>query len=256
MAVHIARPHSQGDISMLAAYGATKNLYWYLPTAIGSLLRHNPDWRVIVYCEDDEIETLKDPRITIVNINTVEFPFDKNSHNMNVHFTYMALLRCLLPQLLPNEDKVLWIDVDTCVTGSLKDLENIDMSHKAVGGVMENKQPVRGAPKDFRGIYINSGVLLMNLSFIREYGFDKKWIQILQTRELNYPDQDAINLACNGFVKFLDVQYNYSPCTKKYDVSNPKIYHYTFSKIWDNPAVIFWRKTYIKTLQDKPDLED
>lgn len=254
MAVHIARPHSQGDINMLAVYGATKNLYWYLPTAIGSLLRHNPDWRVIVYCEDDEIETLNDPRITIVNINKVNFPFDKDGHNMNVHFTYMALLRCLLPQLLPNEDKALWIDVDTCVTGSLKDLEKIDMSRKAVAGVMENQQPVKDAPEDFQGLYINSGVLLMNLSFIREYDFDKRWIKILQTRELTYPDQDAINLACRGFVKFLGVEYNYSPSTKLFDISNPKIYHYTYTKIWDEPTVVFWRQNYIKNIQDEPEL--
>lgn len=241
---------------MLAVYAATKNLYWYLPTTIGSLLRHNPTWRVLVYCEDDNIETLNDPRVTIVNINTVNFPIDKDNANMNTHFTYMTILRCLLPRLLPQEDRILWIDVDTCVLGSLQELENMDMSRKAVGGVIENIQPVRGAPPDFQGLYINSGVLLMNLSFIRQYNFDKKWIEILNSRDFTFPDQDVINLVCRGFVKFLDVRYNYSPSTVVIELPNPKIYHYTWRKIWDDSYVIMWRKNYIKTLQDEPELED
>lgn len=240
---------------MLAVYAATRNLYWYLPTTIGSLLRHNPDWRVLVYCEDDAIDTLDDPRVSFVNMNNVETLIKNNNPNANTHFGPFTLIRCYLPKFLPNESKVLWIDVDTCITESLKELDLLDLTGKAVAGVMENHQPVPGAPLDFQGIYINAGVLLMNLDFIREQKFDDVWLNLLSTRIFNYPDQDAINLTCKGYVTYLNVEYNYSPSTIIEVRSNPKIIHYTYQKIWDNPNVIFWRQNYIKKLGEEPELK-
>lgn len=241
---------------MLAVYAATKNLYWYLPTTIGSLLRHNPDWKVLVCCEDDEIDTLKDPRVFFINMNNIKIPISNDNPNANTIFSSFTLVRCYLPRLLPNHSRVLWIDVDTCITGSLKELENLDLNNKAVAGVMENHQPVPGAPTDFKGVYINAGVLLMNLDFIRERKFEDEWLRLLNTRVFNYPDQDAINLACNGYITYLNVDYNYSPSTIIETRPNPKIVHYTFQKIWNDPRVDFWRRNFIKKLGDKPELEN
>lgn len=240
---------------MLAVYASTRNLYQYLPMTIGSLLRHNPDWRVLIYCEDDEIESLKDPRVSFVNVNGLKLFDGIKEENLSTHFGTFTLIRCFLPSLLPNESRILWLDVDTCITGCLSDLEELELRNKAIAAVMENNQPPRGIPEDFFGLYINSGVMLMNLDFIRQHSFDKKWLKLLATRKFRYPDQDAINLACKGFIYFLDVEYNYSPSTVVIEKPEPKIYHYTFNKIWNDPAVRLWRKNYIKDLKDKPELE-
>ena len=110
---------------MLAVYAATRNLYWYLPTTVGSLLKHNPSWRVIVFCEDDEIDILKDPRVSFMNMNTIGFPLDENNPNMKTQYSSFSLIRCYLSKFLPNEKKVLWIDADTCVVDTLEELDTI-----------------------------------------------------------------------------------------------------------------------------------
>jgi lipopolysaccharide biosynthesis glycosyltransferase len=239
---------------MLAVYAATRNLYWYLPTTVGSLLKHNPNWRVIVFCEDDEIDSLKDPRVSFMKMHTIGFPLDEDNPNMKTKYSSFTLVRCYLSKFLPNEKKILWIDADTCVVDTLEELDTIDITRKAVAGVMENVQPPPGTPEDFFGLYINCGVLVMNLDFIRQHGFDKKWHDLLSSRKFNYPDQDVINLTCKGFIKFLDSQYNFSHATWTGGETKVKIYHYVNQKIWNNGAVDFWRKTYIKKLGDEPEL--
>ena len=67
---------------MLVVYAATRNLYQYLPMAVGSLLRHNPNWKVLIYCEDDSIDTLQDDRVFFANVNNLTLPISKDNPNM------------------------------------------------------------------------------------------------------------------------------------------------------------------------------
>ena len=137
-----------------------------------------------------------------------------------------------------DEDKVLWLDIDTIVLDDLSELWNMDMDGYAIAGWREEKKNwthVRHLMH--KSEYVNSGVLLMNLKFIRDKQFDDKFIKFLNGEAWRNPDQDAVNVICDGYIKYLDVIYNYGPITPQMArrcVKNIKIYHMTWYKLWDD----------------------
>ncbi len=169
-------------------------------------------------------------------------------------------LRLALPELLPETDKILYMDADILVRGSLRELWETPMSGKAVAAV-------RGAvnlpdkwewnrQRDYwhllegqRGNYFNAGVTLLNLSEIRRRDLKKTWDELAR-QKLYYQDQDILNITCRGAVSYLPLKYNrlaYMPeeeyhkfveeglCTQEEFVQAmeaPAIIHYAGDKPW------------------------
>lgn len=93
--------------------------------------------------------------------------------------------------------KVIHIDCDTVIDGSLEPLWNLDMTGKAVAGVMEclsdrYKRMIGLSPEDH---YINAGNIMLNLDFIREHGYEAKFLAYIREHAamLTYVDQEVLN---------------------------------------------------------------
>jgi len=100
-------------------------------------------------------------------------------------------------------------------------------------------------------------VVLFNLKFIRENKIDDKWFSILNNIKLPLPDQDAINLACDGYIKYLDTIYNFGNINYKNipPIEDVKIYHMLNYKFWNNQNSSYkyfylWPQYYVKDLYD------
>lgn len=147
--------------------------------------------------------------------------------------------RLLLIDLLP-ADKVLYLDTDLVVTGSLKELYEIDMEGKAYAGALVQSRERKQALGIQAGYpYINAGVLLINLHWLRGHTTRKDMLDyIAQNKEcLRLADQDVINGMFYKNNKALASRYNYCPYkNKKYfemkkDLHRkPIIYHYRGEK--------------------------
>jgi lipopolysaccharide biosynthesis glycosyltransferase len=109
--------------------------------------------------------------------------------------------RIFLPELLPDVQRVLYLDVDTIVTaplGPLWETQVADHYLAAVTNVFQLDHLPRLAelgfddPRD----YFNSGVVLFNLDLMRRDGAAEKLRDFGRThsQELWWPDQDALNL--------------------------------------------------------------
>lgn len=240
---------------MTVVYASNRKWYPHLPTAVGSLLSHNPDAFVYIIGEDDEIPQIKRKKnIKILNINNFPDYIDKTHPNATSHWTLFALVRCFLTKMIP-EDKVLWLDVDTIVLADLTELWEMDMTDAAIAGWKEEpKNWVHVRQYKKKSKYVNSGVLLMNLKFIKEQGFDDEFIKCLNGAPLKNPDQDALNIVCDGYIKYIGAEYNYGYITPKYErmwFKKVKIYHMTWYKLWDNPRSGpwgLWESYYRETL--------
>lgn len=220
-------------------YCSTRNLYPRLATTINSLLTNNPNIdRVICLLEDDELETLQDKRIQIINANSIKNPFWKFGPNYDTVFTYMALMRLAFSKILPDVDRILYLDVDTIVNANIEELFEIDMKDKAVCGIRD-----KGMPGKDSNPYVNSGVLLMNLDYIRNSNLDDRMIEMLNTKERYlYPDQDVMNIVCANHKGLISDKYN---TFSVFDCSEAKIIHYAgFKKWWESqtPNVEFYKK--------------
>lgn len=202
----------------IAVYAGTRNVYDLMCCAAKSLLAHTRMDRVVFLIEDDVFpEDLPDV-IQTINVSGQTW-FDPQGPNYESKWTYMSLIRLALPEIFPDESRVLWLDIDTIVEDDVGDLFDIDMAGNYVAMVREPKRcyfPFR---------YFNAGVCLMDLDAIRAEGIHLKWIRLINTEPFTAMDQDAINLICQGEILELSPEYNAAGVITQ-DTAEPIIRHY------------------------------
>lgn len=146
-------------------------------------------------------------------------PFKNHSF---LRWSPVIFYRLFVHRIFPELDKVLYLDSDTLVRTDLTVLYEADISDYAFGAVCD-MAPVNfadcesgGHVKKFtekylkNGLYVNSGVLLMNLRQIQKYENEMLTAQI----PLKYPDQDIINYVFDGKILRLLLRYNFAPGIK------------------------------------------
>lgn len=209
---------------MIIAICSTRNWYFYLATELYALFKHNEVKKVYLFIEDDNIPYLKDKRIEFININKTEKYIKEYSPNYKTKYSQMSYIRCYFSKIL-KEKKVLYIDADAIVVDNIEELWDLDLKDKALAGVKESGEwskhlGIRGMDDK----YINSGVLLMNLDYIRKENKDDEMIALLNNQYFAFPDQDVINIVCKDKIEYLSNIYNSAVTTGVVD--NAKIIHY------------------------------
>ena len=161
----------------------------------------------------DWTESFKGKRVCFYKMKKeafADFPIDGNTY-----LDYGAYIRLYLGECLTQIDKVLYLDCDIIVNGSLRELWNTDVSGCAVAGVRDRiNDYVRvynrlGYPMS-EG-YINSGMMLINLKRWREDGFFRKARLVASDKGaavLKNHDQDIINAIYHGRIMMLPFRYN------------------------------------------------
>lgn len=138
-----------------------------------------------------------------------------NLHSAIDYISKDTYSRYLIPELLPNVDKVLYLDADIIINGNLDRLYNMDISPYYVAGSRDlyiheiNYLPEIGFTND--DLYVNAGVLLMNLAAMRRDKISQKLISETQKRpNIRFNDQDIINIICRNHICEIDSIYNYT----------------------------------------------
>lgn len=125
-----------------------------------------------------------------------------------------AYARLFMGQILGEDiSRVLYLDTDIIVVGSLSQLWRSDLDGNPCGGCLDvfegtlSKTNI-GLHEDYS--YINSGVLLINLDYWRENKIQDKFLQFLidNNGNVHHHDQGIINGVCNYSIKLLPPQYN------------------------------------------------
>ena len=186
---------------------------------------------------------------------------------VDAKYTEAASYRLLLPDLLPEYDKVIYIDCDVIVRNDLAELyHSIDLGNNYLAAVFE--APLDFQTERFKAIgcnpmqYINSGFLIMNLELMRRDGMVRKFLEASKKEYLEFPDQDVLNQLCKGRIIGLPPYYNairtfYLPQYKSFflrkyteqdwiDIHRHGTVHYTGAKPWNHFTVEFllWWQYY------------
>ena len=127
-----------------------------------------------------------------------------------------ANARLFWPDLLPNAaQRVLYLDCDTLVCGSLAPLASVDLAGKTAGAVRDALTGRYKSLLDFSASepYFNSGVLLIDTTRWRERQVSERIAAHAVTVRADYPfpDQDLINLVLRGNIAVLPPAYNFQP---------------------------------------------
>lgn len=107
--------------------------------------------------------------------------------------------RTMLPERLPELDRILYLDVDMLVVDDLRPLWDEDLRSRVLAAVTNVTPRMHRAWPETLGItdpqrYFNSGVMLMDLARMRADGASERLIGFGQGRDLKWWDQDALNV--------------------------------------------------------------
>lgn len=164
----------------------------------------------------------------------------------------IVLARLLIDRLLPDSvQRILYLDGDTIVRGSLKELWDTDLRGCAIGASLEptyahDKKGLIG----LKGMpYYNAGVLLIDLANWRNNNVGEKIISFYSSYNgrLFSNDQDAINGSQKGKIYTLSPKYNYYNIFDQYPysfLSRLCDYSYVDKEMFDeareNPVIVHY----------------
>ena len=255
------------------AFCFDENMWMLAGVAIASLLYHAMDKCVYdIYCvvpsdlsesKREELNIMvkkmdKNSKIIFLNAN---HDFDKSGAGP---YTIGTFFRFMLLKLLPkNVEKIIYSDCDVTFSDNLLSFYNIDMGKNLIAGVPDAEQG-REWPKN--ALYINAGILLMNIKELRKANLYDKWVDLATMGGFKYYDQDILNKTCDGKILYLPMRYNYMPGAggrfegpisqgtyTKEDyveaVKNPAIVHYILRQPWKNRenllGDLWWKYAYM-----------
>lgn len=174
--------------------------------------------------------------------------------------TIPTYYRLLLPDLLPQHDTILYLDVDTVICADLDPLLEIELGDDLLGGVkavFPNRDRERLASLGITpGTYVNAGVLVMNLAAMRRENLQEQFLELAQ-RDFTFQDQDILNLTCTGRIRHLPPRFNvhamfdyrkhrayaeelFPAAEIDEALRNPAILHYAGNKPWNGPGCFFY----------------
>ena len=247
---------------MNVMYASDDNYAWLMGISMISLFENNKATNEIcVYLLADKISIenltlLRDianeygRELVIVDVNDLILP----SSLYNSTYPKSAYSRLFAYNLLPNKvEKVIYLDCDIIVVGSLEDLYNRELNDNAFLAVQDflsngYKRKIGLKKKD---TYINTGVMVLNLKKFRELPITQRIASFLDkfSAAICHADQDIFNGIFQGEFSVLPPYYNvmtqvnqysyeqimrtwrpynyYSKEDIEYAKQNPRIYHYT-----------------------------
>lgn len=205
----------------------------------------------------------------INDADLADFPIGRKGQSAHIS-SLATYYRLFLGDILPkNITKVIYLDGDLVVRGSLKELWNIDMDGYAIAGAPDTGN--NGVEHYNRLLYpqclgyFNAGVLVINLEYWRANNVEKDFFKIAREHpeRLRCHDQDILNYVFRKCKKRLNAKYNFQNdylfehryVNLTYDIideidaslTNPVIIHYiTGPKPWQLDCIHPYRAEFVK----------
>ena len=203
---------------------------------------------------------IKSIKLSGINIHLLEFENKYKDLNTNhVYVSKAALFKFDIPNILPDLDKVLYLDGDTIVLDDLSELFNTDITEYYAGVINDpsacyvQKDNIRLGIKK----YFNSGVMLLNINKLRLEGIPSRLLDCkLHSHSMKYMDNDCFNIVFNDSVCYLEPKFNYFIVNeylyKKFTEKEitPVIVHFTSSKPWEKYGLNYgclWDRFYLNS---------
>lgn len=197
----------------------------WVGTVMQSILEHT-DSRICFHILHDETVSEENKRklqqVAHQKGDSIQFHFIDTAIFDDVkerlhRFTVGTMFRLMLPEILPNLDKIIYLDADLFVNRDIKELWDVDIREYCLAGVIDEGVDIHNYPRILnkypkikKESYFNAGVLYINLKKLREFGNLKKLVVdfLVENPEAGLPDQDALNVIFHNKVLYLDGSWN------------------------------------------------
>lgn len=246
---------------MNVVYTCDNNFVWIMGISMISLFENNRDMEDLkVWLLGDNVSQESKDQLadiaagygrpcTVIDVPDLNIPAEYTS----ARWPKSAFTRMFSGELMPTtEDRMLYLDCDIIVRGSLKGLEHHNMGGHAICAV---KDCVSRGYKKKIGIeaedsYVNAGVLLMDLEKMRELDIRAMMSDFVKEHasDISYADQDILNGMFKGKFGVLDPVYDAMTLTCVYtyeqirQIRHPSFYYSEgeIVKAQRNPVIVHY----------------
>ena len=242
----------------------------WVGTTIQSIIEHSHAKIVFHILHDDtlnddncaKLKTLVENSGNILVFHYCEANMFESVEESMGRFTIGSLFRIVLPEVLSDLNKIVYLDADLFVNRDIKELWDVDIENYFLAAVPDNTTiKGNGTPyavamgQTTRNKYFNSGVLVMNLDKMRKNGntFQLVMKYLKENEQTFLPDQDALNAIYANGCFLLDASWNYfidEVRRVKNTKLEKKIYHYAATKLvlyFKNEVDIAYYQTILRT---------
>lgn len=201
-------------------YTCDNNYVWLMGVSVISLFENNKCMdNLTVYLLGNKISLENKSRLNNIakkykrEIILIDIPdFDIPKSLLSSRWPISAFTRLYSGVLLPSElDSILYLDCDTVVESSITELSTMK-NDCVILGVKDcvGKRYKENIGLEGDGIYINAGVLLINLKELRKLNINEMIDSYLNKYEkfINYADQDILNGVFKNKIGILKPNYN------------------------------------------------
>lgn len=237
----------------------------YLSVAIYSIIvntRRNVHFYLIANdiseenkCRLNKLKNIRPFEIEYLMIDKSQFRSLPPSHGK--HISAETNYRFVIASLVPNLDKIIFLDADLCFVGDIGKIWDIDITDHCmlacIDPLCDTYTSILPLAPGFR--YVNTGVFVANLKRWRAMNIETKLFETVSkySHLFRLPDQDTLNITLAPYTKYLPAWCNAIPTLPYKDdivyreaFSAPVVIHWAGSqKPWGNPGVkmgdLFWR---------------
>ena len=229
--------------NIAVVFATDTNYVPYMAVSIQSIFSHaNSEYNYDLLIFDDGISDYQKEQLSIyqtsnfslryIDIKPLLNNMDSSLFKARGIWSAATFYRLFIPQIMPDYDKVLYLDCDVLVKDSLVDLFNLDLGKNCAGCVYDeirytgNMNRISDINK-YVGIkdykkYFNAGMILFNIPKINPLTFAKDFMQALSRPYLPFLDQDVLNILWENKYQALDGCWNYQYYTM---IEHPDLVH-------------------------------
>jgi|GEM_PF-87630 len=254
-------------------YGIDNNFVRCTGTSIYSFVKNNINEKIAFHIVAHDLSNDSKEKFKILakdnNINIYIYEIDSSFFkDFPTQFSWptATYFRFLLPIILNNIERLLYIDADVICLGKIREIFNINLENHIIGAISESEIANKERNKILglnNHIYFNAGVLLIDIKKWNEFNVLDKAIEILNKYRniLTCLDQDMLNMVLTNHIKYLDKKFNWLNWWNYKDVENINInnivlMHFTaHPKPWDlawnvSPICTSFNKDIYKNFED------
>ena len=239
----------------------------YLYVQMSSILRHSKEniHFYILYSSIDD--KAKENIINILNsYNHAKFDIDfifvdikklleskfDNFRLRSWFGSYDIYNRLFLNEILKEKSikTVISMDADMIILYDLSELFDLYRATKTIRGLPEKNLCFKQY-----NIYLNAGLLILDLDFLNQINFTQKAVHMINNEEnkLLYPEQDIINFVIDDELKqTMSERFNEMDSNKNFIEEKTVVLHYVgrnkpwrISKSWNHAKILWFKEKYI-----------